>query len=70
MSWLTTFKCALYAYTYLFVPQPNITAAQLAYICSQGGCVKEISFESQAQFDALPADIKAQFQLKEKTCVK
>jgi hypothetical protein len=67
MSWFT---CALWAVTYLFVPLPDITAAELACICSHNACIKEIAFASTEQFEGLPSEIKRHFQPKDKQCVK
>ena len=69
MNWFTTFKCAIWAHTFLFVPTADITAADLAYICSHNGCVKEIVI-SEDQLASMSESVRKQFQFKDKTCVQ
>ena len=65
------FKCALWAHTFMFVPTQDITAYDLAFICSKGACTHTpIAFDGHPQFEELPENIKRQFQPAEKVCVK
>lgn len=50
--------CALYMF---FVPQPDITVQELAYICSHRGCEDKVCFELE-QYATLPENIKRHFK--------
>jgi hypothetical protein len=52
------FWCGLYM---TFVPQPDITAYELAYICSRNGCEHSFCI-TQEKYDALPENIKRHFK--------
>jgi hypothetical protein len=51
--------CALYL---AFVPQPDITAYELAYICAHNGCNKGPICFTQEKYDELEPKFKRHFK--------